>query len=115
MQNLIFCVNNVVLDTKVMAFFLSLQIFISKTLKIFIYFVWHVFECPDQCLILFGCKPNPNCFKKQNYKQNTTFWFKAKTPIIQFHLMEKMAIIHFHCMEKIVFMGFSYDFLILWN
>ena len=46
MQNLIFCVHNVVLDTIKLAF-----IFFSKTLKIPISFVWGVIVSLDQCLI----------------------------------------------------------------
>ena len=52
MQNLIFCVHNVVLDTIKLAFiFFSLNFFFSKTLKIPISFVWGVNVSLDQCLI----------------------------------------------------------------
>ena len=50
-QNFIFWVHNVVLDTIMLAFFFSIKIF-SKTLKIPISFVWRVYVCLDQCLII---------------------------------------------------------------
>ena len=53
MQNLIFCVHNVVLDTIKLAFiFFSLNFFSSKTLKIPLSFVWGVNVRFDQCLII---------------------------------------------------------------
>ena len=50
MQNLIFCVHNVVLDTIKLAFiFFSLKFIFSKTLKIPISFVWSV----NVCLVMY--------------------------------------------------------------
>ena len=47
-----FCVHNVVLDTIILAFFFSLHIVFSKTLKVPISFVWRVYVCLDQSLII---------------------------------------------------------------
>ena len=52
LQNLIFCVHNVVLATIMLDFVpFSLYIF-SKMLKITIPFEWRVYVCLDQCLII---------------------------------------------------------------
>ena len=51
MQNLIFCVHNIVLDTIIWLFFFSLKFFFSKTLKMPISFVLRVYVCLDQCLL----------------------------------------------------------------
>ena len=52
MQILIFCLHNIVLDTQKLFFFtVSLDNFFKQA-KTPISFVWHVFICHDQCLII---------------------------------------------------------------
>ena len=49
-QSLIFCVRNVVLDTLMLDVFLFAQYFFQKHWQLF--FVWYVYVCLDQCLII---------------------------------------------------------------
>ena len=56
MQNLIFCVYNVVLDILILNFFPFLLIKFFKNAEDSSFFVWHVFLCLDQCLVIWKFK-----------------------------------------------------------
>ena len=102
MQNLIFCVHNVVLVTIILAFiFFWLNFFSSKTLKIHISFVWGVYICLDQCLIIWKFKnlkysplKNANTTEKLSEinleRKNQTFWFMEKHLSNNFHLWKNV-------------------------
>ena len=51
-QNLIFCVFNVVLDILILDFFPFLLITFFKNARDSSFFVWQVFVCLDQCLVV---------------------------------------------------------------
>ena len=56
MQNLVFCVYNVVLDKLILNFFPFLLIKFFKNAQDSSFFVWHVFVCLDQCLVIWKIK-----------------------------------------------------------
>ena len=92
MQNLIFCLHNVVLDRIILAFiYFWLNFFSSKTLKIPISFVWGVYIRLDLCLINWK-------FKNLKY-QHLKNLPKTKSLLLFLYQLWKTAELRSFCMH----------------